>query len=66
MATDEATEKLLGNLQRMLERMNGDLDRVEILTGALRAFSRPVPDYEPIFQNLKQLPTPAQELRSGD
>jgi hypothetical protein len=65
MATDKATDELLADLRQVLARMNSDLDRVEILTGALYAFAHPIPEYEPTFQHLHPLPTPAQEL-GGD
>ena len=39
-------------LQRLVDTMRDDLDRIEILTGALNAFSQPVPDYEPRLRHM--------------
>jgi len=51
-----------GELHRLFDRIRGDLDRVEILTAALGAFSRPIPDYEPSFRHLRQSTGNAHEL----
>jgi hypothetical protein len=42
-------------LRRVLDHVRADLDRIEILTAALNAFSKPVPDYEPAFQHINGL-----------
>ena len=44
-------DELARELNRVLEKVHVDLDRVAILTGALAGFSRPVPDYEPTFRH---------------
>ncbi len=49
-------------LHRLFDNIRGDLDRIEILTAALSAFSRPVPDYEPCFRHLRQSPLTAYEF----
>ncbi len=49
-------------LHRLFDNIRGDLDRIEILTAALNAFSRPVPDYEPRFRHLRQSALTAYEL----
>jgi hypothetical protein len=43
--------------------MRADLDRVELLTAALSAFGRPVPDYEPGFRHLRNLTLGAHQIR---
>jgi hypothetical protein len=47
-------------LQRLVETMRDDLDRIEILTAALNAFSRPVPDYEPRLRQMHPALGPAK------
>jgi hypothetical protein len=44
---EQADEKIVHNLVEALERLRQDLDRVELWTGALGCFQRPVPPYEP-------------------
>ncbi|HEY5167511.1 MAG TPA: hypothetical protein VII80_06895 [Pseudolabrys sp.] len=46
----------------MLDHMRADLDRVEILTAALSAFTKPVPDYEPSFRHMRHLMLTTHEL----
>ena len=62
MATDEALDRVKCELNRTLDRMHVDLRRVEILSAALGAFGRPVPDYEPAFQHLNRQQLSAYEL----
>lgn len=50
-------------LHRLFDNIRGDLDRIEILTAALSAFSRPVPDYEPRFRHLRQPALTAYEIQ---
>jgi len=50
----QATEMLTMELQTLLGKIKRDFDRVEILTAALAAFNRPVPEYEPVFRHLGQ------------
>lgn len=60
---DMASDKLQEHLQRVVENLHAELDRVELLAAAIGAFSRPVPDYEPVFRHL----SPAEyELRRGE
>ena len=54
MEQQVATDVLVKELQSVLDKMSRDFDRIEILTGALAAFSRPVPDYEPKFLHLNR------------
>ena len=61
MAT--ASDKLRNNMERVLDNLHAELDRVELLAAALDAFQAPVPEYEPIFRHL---PPPARELRQHE
>lgn len=40
------------NLRTAIARVRQELDRIELLTAALGAFSRSVPKYEPAFQHM--------------
>ena len=62
MATVKALDQVKDDLHRAMDRMRVDLTRVEILTAALSAFSRPVPDYEPAFRHLHHVSLSAHEL----
>jgi hypothetical protein len=55
MNSDIAMERVRHDLHRVLDRTRTDLDRIEILTAALSAFSRPVLDYEPSFRHMHAL-----------
>lgn len=55
MAADAAMEHVREELHRAIDRMRVDLARVEILTAALSAFARPVPDYEPAFHHMQKI-----------
>jgi hypothetical protein len=46
-------DRLGRELQRALDRLRTDIDRVEFLTAILRAFSAPVPEYEPRLRNVR-------------
>lgn len=62
MATDDATERMQRELDRAMGALRADLDRVELLTVALSAFSRPIPDYEPSFRHIRRTRLSAHEL----
>lgn len=62
MRTESATDRVRCELHRALDHMRADLDRVEILSAALNAFSKPVPDYEPGFQHLRNMDLRTHEL----
>lgn len=62
MRTETATDRVERELHRALDHMGADLDRIEILTAALDAFSRPIPDYEPRFRHMRHLMLNAHEL----
>ncbi|MFZ0846683.1 MAG: hypothetical protein WAM62_12900 [Pseudolabrys sp.] len=49
-------------LHRVLDNMRVDLDRVEILSAALQALSKPVPDYEPGFRHIQNLSLSTHKL----
>ena len=62
MTAKKASDQVKDDLHRAMDRMRVDFTRVEILTAALRAFSRPVPDYEPVFRHLHHVSLSAHEL----
>jgi hypothetical protein len=39
------------NLDKAIDRLNEDLERVEIWTAALRALLEPIPGYESVHEN---------------
>jgi hypothetical protein len=49
-------------LHRALDHARADLDRIEILSAALCAFSKPVPDYEPAFRHIRNMELRAPEI----
>ena len=62
MKPDNAIDRVKRDLHDVVDCMHADLDRIEILTAALSAFSKAVPEYEPSFQHLRHLTMHAQEL----
>jgi hypothetical protein len=60
--TDTAIDRVRRELHRVLDNVRTDLDRIEILTAALSAFCRPIPDYEPSFQHMRHMTLSAHEL----
>ena len=66
MTNEAATDRMKGDLHRVLDHMRTDLERVEILAVALGIFSRPVPDYEPRFHHLHRAALDAHELGETD
>ena len=62
MGTDNATDRMQRELDRAMDALRADLDRVELLTAALSAFSRPIPDYEPSFRHVRRKRLTAHEL----
>ena len=63
MRAESTTDRMKRELHRLFDNIRGDLDRIEILTAALSAFSRPVPDYEPRFRHLRQPALTAYEIQ---
>jgi hypothetical protein len=49
---EPAEELIVRNLIEALERLRGDLDRMELWAAALGSFQHPVPDYWPADQHL--------------
>jgi hypothetical protein len=49
---EPAADAIVRNLIEALERLRGDLDRMELWAAALERFQRPVPDYRPGDQHL--------------
>ena len=45
------------NLRNALDGVRRELDRIELLTAAMSAFGRPIPDYEPAFQHMHPMLT---------
>lgn len=62
MASENATDRLKRELACAIETLRADLDRVELLTAALAAFHRPVPEYEPTFRHTQRMSLSAHEL----
>ena len=62
MRTETAIDRIKRDLHGALDNMRADLDRVDILSAALSAFSKPVPDYEPTFQHMRHLTLNAHEI----
>ena len=64
MRPEAAIDRVRRELHRVLDNMRADLERVEILTAALKAFSKPVPDYEPGFRHKHKMVLNAHRARS--
>ena len=62
MKTETVADQVRRELHRVHDNMRADLDRIEILTAALGAFCRPIPDYEPSFRHMRHLTLSAHEL----
>jgi hypothetical protein len=57
-------ERLTQELHRVLDRISGDFDRIEILSVALSCFCEPIPDYDPGFHNLMLPPRRQDSART--
>lgn len=57
-------ERLTREMHRELDAIDMQLARLEILTAAMAAFSRPIPDYEAGFQHQRHLTASATVLRN--
>jgi hypothetical protein len=64
MGQDNATDRLKRELGRAVDTLRADLERVELLTAAISAFHRPVPEYEPTFRHTHRTSLSAHELGS--
>ena len=60
---EPAADAIVRNLIETLERLRGDLDRMELWAATLDRFQRPVPDYHPDDQHLLD-PRPKRRRRS--
>jgi len=49
---EPAADAIVRNLIEALERLRGDLDRMELWAAALERFQRPVPEYQSGDQHL--------------
>jgi hypothetical protein len=49
---EPAEDIIIRNLFESLERLRGDLDRMELWAAALGCFQQPAPEYEPGDQHL--------------
>jgi hypothetical protein len=58
-----AADRLKGDVDRAVSRIRTELDRIELLSVALGAFTKPVPDYKPGFRHLNHLSATALELK---
>lgn len=60
-----ASDRSKRELQCAVERIRTELDKIEILSAAMAAFSKPVLDYEPGFRHLRHVTASALELNSA-
>jgi hypothetical protein len=49
---EQAEDFIVRNLIESLERLRGDLDRMELWAAALGTFQHPIPDYRALDQHL--------------
>jgi len=66
MGTEATTDHLRRRLHCLIEGMRDDFDRIEIILGALSGYCRPVPDYEPRFNDLLLRPLEPDESARSD
>jgi hypothetical protein len=59
-----AADRVRRELNGALDKIRVELDRIELLSIALSAFSKPVPEYEPDFRHLRHITAPAIELKN--
>lgn len=62
MVAENAPDRLKRELKRAIDALRTDLTRIELLSAALSAFCRPVPEYEPTFRHVHPTGSPAHEL----
>ncbi|MDO9411951.1 MAG: hypothetical protein Q7T81_05180 [Pseudolabrys sp.] len=62
--TDTGADRLKRELQRAVERIRTELDKIDILSAAMAAFAKPVPDYEPGFRHMRHVTASVLELNS--
>lgn len=54
---EPAEDAIVRNLIEALERLRGDLERMELWAAALDSFQHPVPDYRPSDRHLLKPPS---------
>ncbi len=62
MKTHTAMDQVRRDLLVALDHTRADLDRVELLSAAMSAFSKPVPEYEPRFHHMHELALTKHEI----
>jgi hypothetical protein len=62
MKTETPIDRVRRQLKRAIANMRADLERVELLSAALNAFNKPVPDYEPGFKHVRNLTLSAHQI----
>jgi len=65
MGTDNASDRMQRELNRAMDALRADLDRVELLTAALSVFSSPVPEYEPSFLHMRRSQLASHQLNES-
>lgn len=63
--TETGGDRLKRELLRAVERIRVELDKIDLLSAAMNAFSKPVPDYEPGFRHMRHVTASALELNSA-
>ncbi|WP_147292570.1 hypothetical protein [Undibacter mobilis] len=58
-------ERLKHEIHRTLDMIDTQLSRLEILTAAVAAFERPIPDYDLAFQHQRHVTARATVLRNA-
>jgi hypothetical protein len=61
----QPVERIKREIHRAVDVIETQLARLEILTAAMVAFSRPIPDYEAGFQHQRHLTANATVLRNS-
>lgn len=62
--TESGGDRLKRELQRAVERIRTELDKIDILSAAMAAFAKPVPEYEPGFRHMRHVTASVLELNS--
>ena len=62
MGTEKAADRMQRELDRAFVTLRADLDRIELLSAAIVAFSSPVPEYEPSFLHVRKTRLGRHEL----
>jgi hypothetical protein len=63
--TESGADRLKRELHRAVERIRTELDKIDILSAAMAAFSSPVPDYEPGFRHMRHVTASVLEINSA-